>query len=682
MKFHSEWLLDDPIEVMTDLEKSLHSKDEIENLSTSEFFTDIDKALYLIDKGQLSQKLWVVRAISSYMHQSGSEQVLAELIDRLPYWNEPAQEEAGKAFITVLSSNFFPIKYYENLLLLILQILETETWSLQETWGEAFAELAKRYCKRSQTEAFILSAFHQTDNIRSIGGYVLSACVEAQIRENCEDLLRKIYSMTQDPSSLVRKNMCKALKNLMKILPKKQIESQVVPETLKLVEDDSAEVLESALPLFCELMDYCSYSCKENIIEILKYSFFTAQNNKLSQVKLKYFGKIMVSLRLCMDEEFREICIKWYIGFDNVKENDIRPLMAYNFPALLYIIGSMNDQLLRIFTILAEESKWEVRKCIAKQIGDICKLSGNKEGELFQIVNSLLECENINEILLDQFFIIAKSLKTHEKLLEILVKELCVNNSNWRKMVVVIKELLNFCLTFDCSNIHEKVALQVLEYIKIASKPVQIYSAKLLAEILYKNLSRREEFFGRVLQLANHRIGFIEFCTAMSTVCSHRLFCRHFMPSLIVLCKDPIKNVAYAFATHYVDFRLAITFDDSELKSEFRSILNYYLETDDKFLVQTSLASDEKLDKLYNDYYNSTAEIKENSKIKYETEMIAKESSEPKTQILKQTKPRKSTIAPRNSSHNPTKRHSLGEIDKTELNKVIQKVSNKRKVLK
>lgn len=80
MKFHSEWLLDDPIEVMTDLEKSLHSKDEIENLSTSEYFSDIDKALYLLDKGQLSQKLWVVRAISSYMHQSGSEQVLAELI--------------------------------------------------------------------------------------------------------------------------------------------------------------------------------------------------------------------------------------------------------------------------------------------------------------------------------------------------------------------------------------------------------------------------------------------------------------------------------------------------------------------------------------------------------------------------------------------------------------------------
>ena len=80
MKFHSEWLIEDPIEVIIDLEKSLHSKDEIENLSTNENLSDIDKALYLIDKGQLIQKLWVVRSIDSFMHQHGFDQVIAELI--------------------------------------------------------------------------------------------------------------------------------------------------------------------------------------------------------------------------------------------------------------------------------------------------------------------------------------------------------------------------------------------------------------------------------------------------------------------------------------------------------------------------------------------------------------------------------------------------------------------------
>ena len=79
MKFHSEWLLDDPIEV-SDLEKNLHSKDEIENLSTNENLSEIEKALYLLENGQLSQKLWVVRSLSSYMSNPGSDTVIAELI--------------------------------------------------------------------------------------------------------------------------------------------------------------------------------------------------------------------------------------------------------------------------------------------------------------------------------------------------------------------------------------------------------------------------------------------------------------------------------------------------------------------------------------------------------------------------------------------------------------------------
>ena len=79
MKFHSEWLLDDPIEV-SDLEKNLHSKDEIENLSTSENLSEIAKALYLLENGQLPQKLWVVRSLSSYMSNPGSDTVIAELI--------------------------------------------------------------------------------------------------------------------------------------------------------------------------------------------------------------------------------------------------------------------------------------------------------------------------------------------------------------------------------------------------------------------------------------------------------------------------------------------------------------------------------------------------------------------------------------------------------------------------
>ena len=152
------------------------------------------------------------------------------------------------------------------------------------------------------------------------------------------------------------------------------------------------------------------------------------------------------------------------------------------------------------------------------------------------------------------------------------------------------------------------------------------------------------------------------------------------MPCLLQLARDNIIDVVYAFAKHYVDFRLSLSFGDSELQSEFRGILNYFLETDNKILVQYSFSSDEKINKLYQEFYNSAAEAKENNKIKAESDIEKNEIMETKNANERKKAGRKLTIAaPRGSSHNPAKRHSLGEIDKTELSKVIQKVNSKKK---
>lgn len=80
MEFHSEWLLEDPIEVLTDLNKEVHSKDEIEKLTTKECLSEIEKALTLLDSGQICQKLWVVRNLHSFMHENKFHEIIAELI--------------------------------------------------------------------------------------------------------------------------------------------------------------------------------------------------------------------------------------------------------------------------------------------------------------------------------------------------------------------------------------------------------------------------------------------------------------------------------------------------------------------------------------------------------------------------------------------------------------------------
>ena len=80
MEFHSEWLLDDPIEVLIDVNKELYSKDEIEKLSTKENLSEIDKAYKLLESGQTCQKLWVVRNLCNSMHETRLHEIIAELI--------------------------------------------------------------------------------------------------------------------------------------------------------------------------------------------------------------------------------------------------------------------------------------------------------------------------------------------------------------------------------------------------------------------------------------------------------------------------------------------------------------------------------------------------------------------------------------------------------------------------
>lgn len=584
----------------------------------------------------------------------------------------------------MLILGYFPEKYYENLLLLTLHIIETDTWSLQEVWADVLVELAKRYPTRCLSEAFTLSAFSQKDSYRSIGGYTLAAVVEAQKGENCEDILRKIYSMTQDPSNLVRKTMCKGLYILLKVLPKKHIEAQLLQEAVKLVEDDCAEVLNSALLFFCDLMDCCGYHCKEEVIESFKSTFFTSQYSKLSHIKLKYIGKVMVSLRLGMDEEFRNMCLNWFCDFLQCKEPEITAAVAYNFPAILYIMGSMNDQLCQVFTELANDSAWAIQKTIAKQLGDVCKISNCKENELLNIVKSLCNYENTLEILVPQFFSIAQTFKSPEYFLDLLVK-LLPQTETWRKIVDILKELYKFLTFFDCSSVLDKLFQVLMRLLKQESYPVRENSAKLLAEVFYKSLRKKEELSALIItQLGSspicyNRISYIFFCGYLASIASHKLFCKYFLPQLFQLAKDPVADVVYNFALKSVEFRLALPFDDSEMQREFRGILNYFLETGDNLLVQCSISCDDKVDLLAKEFYSSAAEAKENMKIIAENKVEVREFQEVKVQIRGKVN-RKATVAPRGISHNPAKRYSLGEIDKAELAKVIQKANVKKKV--
>lgn len=536
---------------------------------------------------------------------------------------------------------------------------------------------------RCLSEAFTLTAFSQIDSNRLIGGYVLAAVVCAKNAENCEDLIKKIFALAQDPASIVRKTMCKALKLLAKVLPKKKIESQVVPEVLKLVEDDSDEVLESALPLFCEFMDFCSYQYKEEVVDMLKSSYFTLQVNKLGPVKLKYLGRVLVSLRLCIDEEFRHLCVSWFEGFQQSKEEEVQMLMVCNFPALLYIVGSMTENLWTVWRYLESIQSLNIRKALAERLADVCQFSMCKEGELFKTVKSFVDDQKTLSLVLGQFFAIAKSLKNFEYFVEVLIAKLALVSSDWRTQVLVIDQLTQFVANFECLRYLEHLFNFLLELVTVGCNPVRNSSCRLLSEIFYKNLKKHEE---NSVKLVNSlckspsyqlRIVFIKFCSHLSVIASHKYFHKNFYQHLVLLAKDSVKEVAYEFANEFCRFRLAVPFGDFDSPSEYRKLVNFYLETGDPHLAEFAFAIDGKVDKMVSEHYNAGNEAKENLKVKMESEAMVREVVEAKP--VPRAKPRKSTLVTRGSSQNPVKRFSLVEIDKAELSRVIQRSSVNRK---
>lgn len=82
MEFHSEWLLEDPVEILSDLKKGVYSNDEIEKLSTKDNLTELEKSFILLESGQTCQKLWVVKNLHIIMHETRFHEIIAELIVR------------------------------------------------------------------------------------------------------------------------------------------------------------------------------------------------------------------------------------------------------------------------------------------------------------------------------------------------------------------------------------------------------------------------------------------------------------------------------------------------------------------------------------------------------------------------------------------------------------------------
>ncbi|OMJ93467.1 hypothetical protein SteCoe_3587 [Stentor coeruleus] len=688
MEFHSEWLLEDPIDALTDLKKEVISKDEIEKLSTKENLSEIDKACTLLENGQICQKLWVVKNLHNIMYENRFHEIIAELINRLPYWNESGQEEAGKALTKVLAKNCFPIKYSEHLLNLALQIIDSETWTLQKSWGEVLAELAKhlpeKLLLRCTQEAMSLSAYHQNDQIRSIGGIVLGAIADAR-KKPPSDITRKIFSMSQDPSNFVRLNMCETLRILFKL--KGEFESKVIEEILKLVGDECVEVLEQSLQLFVDILPEITE--KNQILENVEECFVKTRYDKLTEIKLRYIGRVMKELKGQMSKEMKNNWVNWIMDMVTSGNLQEKRSVSISYGGIIHCTG-IDDRILQLWKILEDENDYEVIQNLVLQIGFVASIAGDKTLEVQGIVRKYVKIDNYFSILVPQITIIATSLKIQEELLLFLVEKL-TQKLKMRDTLEVLCQLVRFSNTFNIMNPLKPLIPNLIQMGKEGAAPVKEKSMELLAIITYKSpgYSSRLALAKDIIQnfaCSNncfHRASYISFCLAIKNFCSRNFFSKIFMPSLLDLSKDKSDVVRYTFAKNYVGLRYTVPSNNSELMGNFRYILNSYLEIDDKVLLNYALAADEGMNNvaLREENYGPSGESVENMRIKQENDEEIKEITEMENTKKIQNEEnlrgfnRKTNkkylghreTVPRQSSVKPMKKYNLSENDRHDI---------------
>ena len=74
------------------------------------------------------------------------------------------------------------------------------------------------------------------------------------------------------------------------------------------------------------------------------------------------------------------------------KEPEIAVSWLIIFLLCFILVGSLNDQLFELFTALIREQTWDVQRIVARQIGDVCKISNCRRNELVQIAKEF--CSN------------------------------------------------------------------------------------------------------------------------------------------------------------------------------------------------------------------------------------------------------------------------------------------------
>ena len=439
------------------------------------------------------------------------------------------------------------------------------------------------------------------------------------------------------------------------------------------------------------------------VLDNIEEYFVKSRYDKLIDIKLRFVGRIMDILKDVFEPRNKENWIEWIInmiGFGGIYE---KRSISVSIGGILRC-NHLDDKIIKLWQLLEKENDTEINNNLVLMLGFLASFGREKQREIQIIIRKYLKNSTDHMLIIPQYFIIAKELNMEDEILQILIEKIDLQ-LKMRELLLILSQLILFSNDFECINKLNPLIPLLIQASKTSTLPIKEKSLELLSVILYKSpcfsnkINLSKEIINNFANstISYNRASFIHFCLCIKNLCSKNFFCKLFMPSLLTLAKDQSNLVKYTFAKNYVTFRYLVPLNDTELAGNLRYILNYYLELDDKILLNYALAADKLLNNSNWEliHYGKNSENIENQKIKKEQDEETKEiieaenlkrvqNEENSRGIRKSTKKNQTNFVNNNvsrqSSVKPIKKYNLSETDKFEvkLNRTMVRVIKKK----
>jgi len=252
----------DDINLEKDFRKKVKTQEELDKLTVDENLSEIDKAVYIVTKGQNIQCVSVINSLAVLL-KSWSDTCIKKIIPRL---NEILNTSPDTDLHTVASKSYCslaqtesPAVFNRHFLKPALKHIEHSDNTISDLWLDNFIEAIPRIQHEILTKQVIplfveMGKFSKPTSSRLQCCKLVAAVASVVSSDNIkQDVIPQMMLLCQDIEQEVRTQMCRFLHQIAKGLGPIDTRQLILSEIMELLSDEEPLVRISAINAFLEI---------------------------------------------------------------------------------------------------------------------------------------------------------------------------------------------------------------------------------------------------------------------------------------------------------------------------------------------------------------------------------------------------------------------------------------------